>query len=519
MKRFSEIVVFSFLITELLTSGTSENKPGEFLPGNFLLQTKPDTTGYIHLIKADSFNLTIFPPSSGVQFYRDGIIFLSPSKSELKMSSNHISFGNIEAYYAVLDDSILGKHMILSPSSSFTYPCEAITFSPDFDTMYFTKLTKKEKKEKIFMAKLTPESKKQSEWLSEKNPLDFCSDDFTYTHPTLSADGQILIFASDKESSLGAMDLFITRKEGDKWATPINLGNLINTSGNEFYPFLDSGNNLFFSSDGLSGYGGYDVFACKFNGEGWDKPMNMSRRINSENDDIAFTISKADGKTAFYTKRQIPGKNEMQLFKVTLTEEVADSNQITISYIFNGKPRLKTSLTTLKIFNGVIPVKTELAKAEFKSEFLKKDSVIPPLILPELKEVVKAPDTTVNIASIPEKKAVIVPEPIIKPPEAKVVIIKTTVATPDDQKDVIIYRIQFLSGTRPQKNNQINVDGESYKTYEYYYLGEYRYTIGEFRTLAPAIELQNTLRRSGYPQAFVAAFKNNTRSLDFKLFK
>ena len=507
----------------LLTSGTIEKKLREVLRWNSSWQTEHDTTGYIRLIEADSFNLTIFPPSSGVQFYRDGIVFLSPSKNEGKMLSKYISFGNIEAYYAIPGDSILGKHMMFSQFSSFTYPCEAITFSPDFNTMYFTRLSKKDKKEKIFMAKFTSEGKKQPGWLSDMIPMDFCTDNSTYTHPTLSADGEIMIFASDKESSLGGMDLFITRKEGEQWSAPINLGNLINTTGNEFYPFLDLGNNLFFSSDGLPGYGGYDVFTCKFNGEGWDKPMNMSRHINSEDDDIAFTISKVDEKTAFYTKRRNSGKNEMQLFKVTLNKEVEDSNLITISYVFNGKPQLKTSLTTMNIFKKVKPVNMELAKAEFKTESVKKDSVIKPVnnivLSEEKKEDVKVPVTAVKVAIVPEKKTVIEPEPKVKPPEVKVVIIKPTIATPDYQKDVVIYRVQFISSAKPQKDNQIVVNGKSFATYEYFYLEAYRYTIGEFRTLAPAIELQNTCRRSGYPQAFVAAFKNNTRSLDLNLFK
>lgn len=507
----------------LLTSGTTEKRLRNVLHRNSLLEIKHDTTGYIHLIEVDTFNLTIYPPSTGVQFYKDGIVFLSPSKNEVKMLPKHISFGTIEAYYAKLKDSILGKHMIFSPSSSFLYPCEAITFSHDFNLMYFTKFHKKDKKEKIFLAKYSFNGKKRSGWFPDKMPLDFCKDNSTYTHPSLSADGNILIFASNKKGSLGGMDLFITRKEGDKWSVPENLGKLINTTGNEIFPFLDSENNLFFSSDRLPGYGGYDIFTCKFNGEAWDKPINLSRRINSGIDDIAFTIDKMDGKTAFYTKRKKSVKGDMQLFMVTLNKEVADNNLLTISYIFHGKPLLKTSLTTTNTVTKVKPVLAGLKKAELKTEFLKKDTVPIPLIkiiLSEVKkEEVKVPETIANLDTIAEKKPVIEPEPKVKQPEAKVVTIKPTIPTPDDLKDVVIYRIQFLSGTRPQRDNQIIVNGESYNTYEYYYLGEYRYTIGEFRTLAPAIELQNTCRRSGYPQAFVAAFKNNTRSLDLKLFK
>ena len=55
--------------------------------------------------------------------------------------------------------------------------------------------------------------------------------------------------------------------------------------------------------------------------ETWENPVNLSRRINSENDDIAFSIDKTDGKSAFYTKKQKSGNGEMQLFKVVLKQD------------------------------------------------------------------------------------------------------------------------------------------------------------------------------------------------------
>jgi len=72
---------------------------------------------------------------------------------------------------------------------------------------------------------------------------------------------------------------------------------------------------------------------------------------------------------------------------------------------------------------------------------------------------------------------------------------------------------------KPQNLKEITVDGKKYSVYEYLYLGEYRYTIGGFSTIGPARELQFTCRKSGYPQAFVAAFKNNKRTTDIELFK
>jgi uncharacterized protein len=86
-------------------------------------------------------------------------------------------------------------------------------------------------------------------------------------------------------------------------------------------------------------------------------------------------------------------------------------------------------------------------------------------------------------------------------------------------KTGVIYRVQIFSESEKQNVNDLIIKGKSYKTWVYAHSGAYRYTIGEFTSLSPAAELQELCRKSGYPQAFVAAFKNNVRSNDPKLFK
>jgi hypothetical protein len=510
MKKVLEITSLIILTIVLLMSGVTDKNITDEIHPNSLFAIGNDTTNLIRLIEVDSFRLPLLPPSSGVQFYKDGIVFLSKSKYEMKMSPNQISFGAVEAYYAPVEDSVLGRHKIFSQFSSFSYPCEAMTFSHDFSTIYFTKFPKKDTKEKIFSAKFTPNSKSQTDLVTEMTPMDFCMDNYNYSHPALSSDEDMMVFASDRKGSIGGMDLFVSRRIGGKWSAPENLGKDINTAGNEFYPFLDSDNDLFFSSDRLPGYGGYDIFTCKFNGSGWDKPRNLSDRINSDKDDIAFTINKMSGKTAFFTRKQKSGKSEMQLFRVTLKEEVSDQNPLTLSYIFNGMPVPKASLTASNTVTEIKPYEVGHANIKHDTEAVKKTVK---------KEEVKVPETTAKLKITDEKVSVSKPVTGEKPPDNKVVIIKSTAPTPPEQKDVVIYRIQLVASTKPKSEKEIVLNGEKYNMFEYFYLGAYRYTIGEFRTLPPAIELQRICRQSGYPQAFVAAFKNNTRMLDLKLFK
>jgi hypothetical protein len=519
MKRHLEIALLLLLTIMLLSSGfkVKDIRSEPYLISS--LGTKDDTTNLINLIKVDSFKLSIIPPSSGIQFYKDKIIFLSMSKYERKMSPNQISFGTVEAYYASIEDTITGRHMIFSPLSSFSYPCEAMTFSRDYNTVYFTKIPKKGTKEKIFMGKMIPNSTNQSGLISEIKPMDFCTDNFNYSHPALSADENMMIFASDRDGSLGGMDLFISRKVGDQWSAPENLGNNVNTPGNEFYPFLDSDNNLFFSSDRLPGYGGYDIFTCKFNGSGWDKPVNLSTPVNSGQDEIAFTINNTNGKSAFFTRRQRLGKAEMQLFRVTLKQVVNNQNLLTISEVFDGRPVSKSGLTTAAITNDVKTPEIEPERTKPVTDVVKKDKAKVTETAPTVKKVSEKA-TVKSETKVPKSDNIVTKSDTkVAQTDNKVVISKANLPTPVEQKDVVIYRVQLLPNTSQKNSKEIVLNTTSYKLYEYIYLGATRYAIGEFSKVSLATALQKICRQSGYPQSFVVAFKNNVRSLDPELFK
>ncbi len=259
------------------------------------------------------FQLEIVSPSSGVQFYRNGILFLSYSKAAGKMTEKHLSFGTLRPFTAVVSDTVPGEYIPFLAGATIPFPTEATTFSKDYNTMYLSMIPERKSKEKIFRATYS-----QNEWVIDSSPLNFCIDNNIYTHPALSEDGQFMIFSSDKTGSAGGLDLFLTRKENDKWTEPVNLGSRINTSGNELFASLDNENNLYYSSDGLPGLGGYDIFMSKYDGENWTNPENLTSAINSQNDEVAFKVNPADGMSAFFTLRAKSAIKNAQLFRVTL---------------------------------------------------------------------------------------------------------------------------------------------------------------------------------------------------------
>lgn len=121
--------------------------------------------------------------------------------------------------------------------------------------------------------------------------------------PALSADGSVLYFSSDRPGGYGGRDIWRSRRNTEGvWSTPENLGAEINTDGHEDCPFLHAdGRTLYFMSDGHPGMGGFDLFLSRLSPTGkFEKPQNLGYPINTPANEGALIVS-LDGKTAYFT--------------------------------------------------------------------------------------------------------------------------------------------------------------------------------------------------------------------------
>lgn len=126
----------------------------------------------------------------------------------------------------------------------------------------------------------------------------------TDMHPALSADGKVLFFASDRPGGYGGTDIYYSTRTENTWSLPVNLGPLVNTPGNEMFPFLSTEGRLYFASDGLAGLGGLDVFTVLLKDHmPAEKPKNMGRPVNSSKDDFGFIFNPANSKGYFSSNR------------------------------------------------------------------------------------------------------------------------------------------------------------------------------------------------------------------------
>lgn len=163
---------------------------------------------------------------------------------------------------------------------------------------------------------------KGAHWSTPK-ALDLGAQDCNDAHPSLSADGRILIFASDRPGGYGGMDLYGCVWREDRYCLPINLGPQINSAGNEVFPFLHPDGTLYFASDGRGGLGGLDVFFARSAGElEFEQAVNCGSPINSTRDDFGLILD-LPGVHGFFSSAREGGQGKDDLYEVFLTDPLA----------------------------------------------------------------------------------------------------------------------------------------------------------------------------------------------------
>ena len=136
----------------------------------------------------------------------------------------------------------------------------------------------------------------------------------------LTDNRQTLLMSVEREDSYGDRDLYVTFINRDStWSEPLNLGDVVNTAGEESAPFLASDDKtLYFSSNGFSGYGGNDVYVTKRlddTWKNWSEPENLGPEINSPLEDLFFNIP-VSSEFAYYSRGV--SENNMDIFRIKL---------------------------------------------------------------------------------------------------------------------------------------------------------------------------------------------------------
>ena len=190
-----------------------------------------------------------------------------------------------------------------------------VSFSPDGQTMYLTK-ARREPSANTGVEIYTSQ-RSDAKW-SAPVKYEITADTLSsYGHPAVSPDGNWLYFASDMPGGSGGKDIWrVNIKE--RAGSLENLGEWINTPGDEMFPYMRTDSVLYFASDGHPGFGGLDIFRAEMTPSGGWNVTNMGRPLNSAGDDFGITFGK--GESGFYSNNRGDARGYDHIYSFELPE-------------------------------------------------------------------------------------------------------------------------------------------------------------------------------------------------------
>ena len=260
-------------------------------------------------------------------YVHDGTLYFSSARDTGSLSKRvHTWTG--AAFTSLYDynlDAEKGKQKVrrIKGNVKTRFNESSAVITSDGQTMYFTAnnvsgKVRKYDAEKNTRLKLYRADLKDGKW-ENVTELPFNGDDFSTAHPALSKDGRTLYFSSDRPGGYGASDLWMVSINGGGYGNPQNLGPGINTEGRETFPYINSNDELYFSSDGRVGLGGLDVYGVKVKEDGgFFEVQNIGAPVNSNADDFAYYIDYKT-KEGFFSSNRTGGKGNDDIYSFVET--------------------------------------------------------------------------------------------------------------------------------------------------------------------------------------------------------
>lgn len=297
-------------------------------PGFFSKLAEPNSGIVVKNVEDINTANSDFSPA----FYRNGLAFVSTRKNRAKTgfrSEDEIVKSFTDIFKASHKDKAKGSfnesELLLKTNEK--YMQGPMTFSDEYGVAYITRSTvkdgksfAKDDKKTVLMeiCKVNYSNGDVENW-NDIVPVVINRGEgyqnYSYAHPAfVTGRGDEMIFVSNMPGGFGGNDLWYSRLVGSEWATPVNLGPEINTSGDEMFPFVGKDGTLYFASNGLPGLGGLDLFKAAPAGEAkYSQVENMGAPYNSKYDDFGLIVNET-GREGYFTSNRMGGKGSDDIY-------------------------------------------------------------------------------------------------------------------------------------------------------------------------------------------------------------
>ena len=254
-------------------------------------------------VKIQSLSVNTSASEFAPVYYKEGIVF-SSSKHEgpFKKKSHWDNSPFLNLYYSRKTADRFGEPMLFEEDLNTRHHDGPAMFYAQFKKMIINRnqRVKVEGRENVFEWRpgLYDAQFDQGKSSWQVTPLPFNVSAYSYLHPSISEDGTVLYFASDKPGGHGGTDIYRAVRSNGAWGPPFNLGPAVNTVDDEAFPFFVD-NTLYFASNGHGGLGGLDLFKCQQSANGFSPAVNLGYPINSTADDFSL-VTDLDQRTGYF---------------------------------------------------------------------------------------------------------------------------------------------------------------------------------------------------------------------------
>lgn len=478
----------------------------------------------------------------GVSFLKDKVVF-SSFRNDISKEEDRVSQalnGNI-LYIADIDEDMRTSNVRTLRSGiaeknnigpvSYNEPGGIVVYAENKIQDGGAHVTGHDSKHSLHVATLT----QNGDW---KDDHSFRYNEFgtSTAFPSLAFDGSALYFSSNRVGGYGGYDIYVSYLKEGRWTYPVNLGPKVNSKGNEITPFFQD-ETIYFASDYLHGMGGFDIFKSSVIGGQWSFPENMGNGINSPGDDY-YPASKRGSDILFFSSNRLGGKGMDDVYlavpvseteeifeeeyveatpppAISLTDYVSNSNQNNISnplantvsnqqitevslLDLNDEPRDEIALST-------IPLRRN---NEFKVDFRK--TIEPQLAEnPELKigayeisddPIVYTDEQVPEAYKIPDFKSVSPSSAPLNLDLSKARRVSLGHIVPKSQVYFIQLAALYSSSGNVEEYSALKKYGNIYKIY---HANSTKIRLGYFLDKQEAQSVLNRIRNQGYSDAFI----------------
>ncbi len=345
----------------------------------------------IKLLESNSKNSDFGPT-----YQTESTVIFSSSRGGGKKWKNKEPF--LDLFEATINEDGSFSNIKKLPSNiNGKYHESSVSFTPNKKTVYFTKnnddvdirandsLVNSDSRREIKQAKKDEKERQKTAYLliyradvavdgewSNITSLPFNNRNYSVAHPAVSRDGSKLYFASDMPGAYGGQDIFVVDiLANGKYSKPRNMGRKVNTLGSEMFPYIDSKNNLYFSSDSRKGgFGGLDIYAVKVYADNTiSDALHLGEPINSNADDFGYALNN-DIDQGYVSSNREGGKGSDDIYHlsviVPLKFECTQFLTGTVKSTKKDKPISKVTVTLYDKNGTVLNTTTTNGRGIFK---------------------------------------------------------------------------------------------------------------------------------------------------------